>query len=154
MRHAALLSCALLLTACNDTAPPASDAGATPPPTDTAATPPPPADEPMPTPSIPIAKMPVFVNIPWRADVGSGVEIGTVYTFQADGTLQVDSPNGTPLRGAWRMVDDALTMTEEGMDYATDIVSQDADHLHLRSHNPGGAVELMLVRDAAAPPAP
>jgi type IV pilus biogenesis protein CpaD/CtpE len=147
MRNATLLGCALLLSACNsNTAPSATDTA--PPATETAS--PAPVAEPMPTPSIPIAKMPVFVNTPWRADVGSGVEVGTVYTFQADGTLLIASPHGTPARGTWRMLDDALTMTEEGIDYATDIVAQDADHLHLRSHNPGGVVELMLVRDAPA----
>jgi hypothetical protein len=42
-------------------------------------------------------------------------------------------------------------MTEEGIAYPTDIVAQDAGHLTLRSHNPGGVVEIALV---AAPDVP
>jgi hypothetical protein len=130
MRLPATLACLLLLSACsNEAAPPADTTTATPPP----------------------ATTPAFTDIAWRADTGSGVEIGTTYTFKPDGTLIVDSPNGTPMTGAWRQVDGQLTMTEEGIDYPTDVLAQDADHLHLRSNNPGGAVELLLVRDTAAP---
>jgi hypothetical protein len=48
-------------------------------------------------------------------------------------------------------VDGALTMTEEGVTYPTDILAMDAGHLNLRSHNPGGAVDIVLV--AAPEPA-
>jgi hypothetical protein len=96
--------------------------------------------------------LPTFVDIPWRAETGSGVGIGTRYTFQHDGTLLVEAPGGTPARGAWRQDAQGLTMTEEGIDYPTDVIAQDADHLTLRSHNPGGSVELILVRDETAAP--
>jgi hypothetical protein len=143
MRLPATLACLLLLSACsNEAAPPADTTTATPPP----ATTPAPESTPPPAPA-----PPAFTDIAWRADTGSGVEIGTTYTFKPDGTLIVDSPNGTPMTGAWRQVDGQLTMTEEGIDYPTDVLAQDADHLHLRSNNPGGAVELLLVRDTAAP---
>jgi hypothetical protein len=140
MRLTALLFAVLLLSACSrDATPPAA---ATPPPATT------PAPEPAPIPTLPspVTRAPTFVGA-WRADSGSGVEAGTRYFFDADGTLRIESPNGTPMVGAWRFVDGALTMTEEGIDYPTDIVAQDPAHLHLRSHNPGGVVELVLVRE-------
>jgi hypothetical protein len=148
MRLPATVLCLLLLSACDrDAAPAAVDAAAPP-----AATPSP---EPLPPPPLlpsPQLVAPAFVNTRWRADTGSGVAVGTLYTFNGDGTLLIEAPGGTPAIGAWRFVDGALTMTEEGIDYATDIVSQDAEHVHLRSHNPGGVVELLLVRDTPATP--
>ena len=138
MRLPVVLVCLCALSACHRQAPPPVAEAAAPPPATPASAPPPVLPS-------PIARMPTFVG-PWRAIEGSGVEVGTRYTFQPDGTLLVEAPHGTPSRGAWRFVDGALTMTEEGVDYPTDIVVSDAGHLHLRSHNPGGVVELVLVR--------
>jgi hypothetical protein len=42
-------------------------------------------------------------------------------------------------------------MTEEGITYPSDIVSLDASHFTIRSHNPGGVVEIAMV---AAPGLP
>ncbi|MGH8677809.1 MAG: hypothetical protein ACREUQ_05590 [Burkholderiales bacterium] len=150
MRLPATLICLLLLSACGrDANAPIVDKG------DVASQP---AEIPMgppPPPVMPPPDMaPAFVDVVWRADTGSGVVIGTRYTFQSGGTLLVDSPGGTPASGAWRHADGALTLIEEGIEYPTDIVAQDAEHLHLRSHNPGGVVELVLVRDTAGPPTP
>ena len=143
MRLPATLVCLALLAACGrDAAPPA---------TDTAQATPPAAAEPAPLPSTPIAVAPAFLGTTWRADTGSGVEAGTRYTFMQDGSLLVVQPSGTPMQGSWRMVDGGLVMTEEGIDYPTEVVLHDAEHLHLRSHNPGGVVELVLVRDVPAP---
>jgi hypothetical protein len=132
----------VLLAACQPSAPPADAADSA----DSAAASPSPDAAPPPPAAPPVDTAPAFVDAVWRAEDGSGVETGTTYEFRRDGTLVVSSPHGTPLQGAWRLVDGALTMTEDGVDYATDVVAQDADHLHLRSHNPGGAVELVLVR--------
>jgi hypothetical protein len=88
----------------------------------------------------------------WRVERRSdGGEIGATYAFLADGTLVVDSPNGTPTAGAWQVRDGALSMTEEGVSYPTDLIVRDASHVTLRSRNPGGVVELALV---AAPDVP
>lgn len=95
---------------------------------------------------------PAFVGTPWRAGAGTGVEAGSTYTFERDGTLRMTSPHGTPSLGQWRYENGTLTMVEEGIAYPTDIVSQDATHLVLRSHNPGGAVEIALARHATAQP--
>ena len=141
MRLTATLFAVLLLSACGrDASPPAATAA--PPPASTPA----PVPAPVPTLPSPETRAPAFVGA-WRADTGSGVEVGTRYVFEGDGTLRIEAPGGTPMVGAWRFVDGALTMTEEGIDYATDIVEQDAGRLHLRSRNPGGVVELVLVRE-------
>jgi hypothetical protein len=60
------------------------------------------------------------------------------------------------MRGRWSIIGGQLTMTEEGVTYPTDIVALDATHLTLRSHNPGGSVDIVLVAASgrAAPPAP
>lgn len=90
---------------------------------------------------------PAFVDKAWRVGASSTLQPGTTYTFLGDGTLVIDAPGGTPMTGSWRQVDGQLTMVEEGIAYPTDIVSSDAGHLVLRSHNPGGSVLIPL--DAA-----
>jgi hypothetical protein len=147
MRTTATLACLLLLSACGrDASAPVAET--TPPAATPASSPEPPPPPVLPS---PVTSMPIFVGAPWHAVDGSGVATGTRYTFGPDGTLLIEAPGGTPSTGAWKVVDGALTMTEEGIDYATDIVEQDAGHLHLRSHNPAGVVELLLERDAPAP---
>ena len=88
----------------------------------------------------------------WRVERRSdGGEIGSTYAFLADGTLVVDSPNGTPMTGSWTAEAGALSLTEEGIAHPTDLVVRDADHVTLRSHNPGGVVEIALVREQGVP---
>jgi hypothetical protein len=92
-----------------------------------------------------------FADKVWRVEHGGDVEAGTAYAFLHDGTLLVDAPHGRPSRGQWRYDVGKLTMVEDGVAYPTDVVSQDATHLVLRSHNPGGSVDIMLALDANAP---
>lgn len=89
----------------------------------------------------------------WRVQDSTAVAPGTTYAFLDDGTLVIDSPHGTPLHGRWSYRDDALTLTEEGIDYPTDILELTRERLRLRSHNPGEPVELTLV-PAPQPPLP
>ena len=107
-------------------------------------------------PSAPVATAPAFVDKVWRVEKSSAVEAGTIYAFLADGTLVIDAPNGTPLYGSWNYDNDKLTMTEEGATYPTDILKLDASTFQIRSNNPGGAVEITLVRvlDMPLPKAP
>ena len=93
---------------------------------------------------------PAFVDTVWRVQPGSGVEAGTTYTFLRDGTLRIEAPHGTPAQGQWRYADGKLTMIEEGIAYPIDIVSLDATRFVLRSHNPGGAVDIAMRADAGA----
>lgn len=95
--------------------------------------------------------IPAFVDKVWRVGPDSGVEAGTTYAFLRDGTLVIDAPHGTPSKGRWRYAGGRFTMIEEGLAYATDIVSLDAMHFVIRSHNPGGAVEIAMVADQDAP---
>lgn len=92
--------------------------------------------------------VPAFVDKVWRVGPDSGVEAGTTYAFRRDGALVIESPHGTPGRGRWRYDGGKLTMIEEGIAYPTDIVSLDATHFVIRSHNPGGSVEIAMVAEA------
>ena len=149
MRKLILLGTFTLLAACNANPPPSAPAEpATPPPQATPATPAPtppsdttPADN----------TTPAFVDKVWRVEAGGTVEAGSTYAFLSGGTLVIDAPHGTPMTGAWAYADGKLTMTEEGMTYPTDIGLLDAGHFTIRSHNPGGMVEIAMV---AAPGLP
>jgi hypothetical protein len=150
MRKLILLGTITLLAACNANPPPAAPAEP--------ATPSPQAPTPPPSPTLPSDTTPpadnttpAFVGKVWRVEAGGTVEAGTTYAFLDGGTLVVDAPHGTPMTGSWAYVDGKLTMTEEGITYPTDIVSLDATHFTIRSHNPGGVVEIAMV---AAPDVP
>jgi hypothetical protein len=160
MRKLILLATITLLAACNANPPPGASAEpttpspqASTPPTETPATPAPtppsgttpPADH----------TTPAFVDKVWRVEAGGTVEVGSTYAFLSGGTLVIDAPHGTPMTGRWAYVDGKLSMTEEGITYPTDIVSLDASHFTIRSHNPGGVVEIAMVAapDVPLPPA-
>ena len=150
MRKLILLGTITLLAACNANPPPSAPAEpATPPPQETPVTPAPatPSDTTPPANST----TPAFVDKVWRVEAGGTVEAGSTYTFLDGGTLVIDAPHGTPMTGAWAYADGKLTMTEEGITYPSDIVSLDASHFTIRSHNPGGVVEIAMV---AAPGLP
>lgn len=107
-------------------------------------------DQPMPadaaTPGAPAPTPAAFTDKVWKVKSSGAVETDTVYAFLSDGTLVIDSPNGTPMHGKWSFADGKLTMVEEGVSYPTDILKLDADELQLRSHNPGAPVDIVLVR--------
>ena len=90
------------------------------------------------------APMPAFVDIPWKVSDAAGGQVGTVYTFARDGTFTIDAPGGTPSTGRWTYTGGKLTMTEDGVAYPTDIVSLDDTRFVIRSHNPGGAVDIAM----------
>lgn len=154
-----LLSLALFgLAACQAEAPPAAapdvEAGATPAttPTPTPEAAPPAADAGEGAAVAASDPAAALAGKVWRVERRSdGGEVGATYAFLADGTLVVDSPNGTPATGSWAVDGGALSLTEEGVTYPTDLVVRDADHLTLRSHNPGGVVEIALVRAPDVP---
>ena len=102
------------------------------------------------------AAKPEFAGKVWRVHSSTAGEPGSTYAFLADGTLVIDSPHGTPMYGAWSYDDGKLVMTEEGVAYPTDIVALDAGSFQIRSHNPGGVVDITLVPapDAPLPSAP
>ena len=103
------------------------------------------------SPAAPDVTPAAFVDKVWRVKSSSAVEPDTVYAFLSDGTLVIDSPNGTPMHGQWRFEAGKLTMVEEGQSYPTDILRLDASELHLRSHNPGTPVDIVLTLAPDAP---
>lgn len=144
------LAAALATVACQKPAPPTEpqspvEAQAT---ADTAKQPAMSTDQPTPIvePAAPSApSTAAFVDRSWKVKESSAGEPGTVYAFLADGTLIVDSPNGTPMGGRWSFDNGALTMVEEGVAYPTDILHLDAGEFRLRSNNPGEPVLITLV---------
>jgi hypothetical protein len=99
---------------------------------------------PPPAPTPPAAPV-TFVNRVWEVAESSAVAPGHLYIFLSEGTLVVASPTGTPSLGRWSRTGEGLTMIEDGISYATDIVALSADEFRIRSHNPGTAVDIRLV---------
>ena len=88
----------------------------------------------------------------WRVTQRSDESpVGATYAFLADGRLVISDPNSTPMTGSWTVKDGMLSMIEEGVTYPTDLVVTDADHVRLRSHNPGGVLDLNLERATDVP---
>ncbi|MBU8975785.1 MULTISPECIES: hypothetical protein [unclassified Lysobacter] len=138
-----------MLVACQPSSPPAQEPAAPAAPQVTADTSQQPArstdqpatDAPTVAPAISPA---AFADKVWKVKSSGSVEPDTVYAFLGDGTLVIDSPNATPMHGKWSFESGKLTMVEEGIAYPTDILKLDANELHLRSHNPGQPVDIVL----------
>ena len=152
---------ALALSACQPATPPPPEGGpsaappeaasAVPAGVDTGAGAPPeaPADAPA---DASMADAPPFAGKTWRVVESEGVQPGTTYAFVDDGTLVIDSGAGNPPgHGKWRWEGGKLTIEEDGVAYPTDVLRADAGHLELRSHNPGGTLDIKLERMPDAP---
>lgn len=99
----------------------------------------------------PVSVKPGFVNKVWEVSVSTGVAPGTLYAFLSDGTLVITSPNTKAAFGAWTYNNGALTMTEESQEYKVNILNLSHEELRLKSNNPGGSVEILLVPARVAP---
>jgi hypothetical protein len=86
-----------------------------------------------------------FIDKVWRVSESSAVAIGTLYVFLSDGTLVITSEHSKPALGRWKHAGAGLIMVEESIEYKVDILRLTAGQFHIRSHNPGGAVEIRLV---------
>lgn len=97
---------------------------------------------------------PGFINKVWEVNLSTGVAPGMLYAFLSDGTLVITSPDSKAAFGAWTYKNGKLTMMEGSQAYETDILTLSHDELRLRSHNPGGNIEIVLVpaRVASLPP--
>lgn len=156
MRKLMLVASIVVLSACkpapSTTEPATQPAPAAPSPAVTE-----PTGSPAPAPSSDVAQAakPDFAGKVWRVQSSTAGEPGSTYAFLSDGTLVIDSPHGTPMYGKWSYDGGKLVMTEEGVAYPTDIVALDAGTFQIRSHNPGGVVDITLVPAPDAPlPAP
>ena len=97
---------------------------------------------------------PTFVNKVWRVSESSAVAPGTLYVFLSEGTLLITSQHRKPALGSWKQEGGLLTMVEESLAYKVDILNLTDDEFRIRSHNPGGSVEIRLVpadRDGTTP---
>lgn len=153
MRKLMLVASIVVLSACKpatSTTEPAAQS--------TPTVPSPAAISPAPAPASDVAETakPDFAGKVWRVQSSTAGEPGSTYAFLVDGTLVIDSPHGTPMYGKWSYDDGKLVMMEEGAVYPTDIVALDAGTFRIRSHNPGGVVDITLVPapDAPLPTAP
>ena len=154
MKTMLLLGAAVLLSACNPSPPAApADTTATAASEAPAIAAPAPAPTPAPAPATPAAAFSKadFADKVWKVSAASGAQVGSTYVFLADGTLVVDSDNSTPMYGSWAYDGGKLTMTEEGQAYPTDILQLDASTFQIRSHNPGGFVDMTLVPAPGVP---
>lgn len=139
------------LTACNAPtpaqAPATADAAAEAAPPVDAADAPPPMQDPTAAPATaPASDAPAFVGTVWKVVKSDGVQAGTTYTFNADGSLVIASaPGNPPGEGKWTYADGKLAIEEEGVSYPTDILRLDAAHFDIRSHNPGGTLDIQMV---------
>lgn len=86
-----------------------------------------------------------FVNRVWMAADSTGVQPGQLYVFLSDGTMVITSPQGTPTLGFWSRDSLGLVLVEEGIPYAADIVELTEGEFRIRSHNPGGELEIRLI---------
>ena len=100
------------------------------------------------------AGKPGFVNKVWEVSLSTGVTPGMLYVFLSDGTLVMTSKNSKPAFGAWTYKSGALTMIEESQEYKVDILGLSNNEFRIRSHNPGGSVEIAMVPAKSAPLAP
>ena len=95
---------------------------------------------------------PSFINKVWRVSESSAVAPGTLYVFLADGTLLITSEHSKPALGTWTHAGGVLTMVEESIPYKVDILNSSAGEFRIRSHNPGGSVEIRMVPADDVPP--
>ncbi len=93
-----------------------------------------------------------FINTVWRVSESSAVAPGTLYVFLSDGTLLITSEHSKPALGTWQHAGGVLTMVEESIPYKVDILNVSAAEFRIRSHNPGGAVEIRMVPADDVPP--
>jgi len=94
-----------------------------------------------------------FVNRVWKVAESAQVEPGQLYVFLSESTLVMASPHGTPAFGSWSYDGTHLRMIEESIPYDVDIVSLTANEFRIKSHNPGGIVEMRLVPAEESAPA-
>jgi hypothetical protein len=93
------------------------------------------------------ASRPGFVNKVWRVSESAAVARGTLYVFLSEGTLLITSEHSKPALGRWAYAGGVLTMVEESIAYKVDILNLSDREFHIRSNNPGGAVEIRMVAE-------
>jgi heat shock protein HslJ/uncharacterized membrane protein len=85
-----------------------------------------------------------FVSKVWQVADSEQVAVGSLRVFLPDGTLVMTSPQSTPAFGTWRIEGGRLTITEEGLDYPTDILALSEYAFRIRMNSPGEPVEILF----------
>lgn len=85
-----------------------------------------------------------FVSKVWQVAESDHVAIGSLRVFLPDGTLVMTSPQSSPAFGTWRLDGGRLTITEEGLDYPTDILALSDYAFRIRMNSPGEPVEILF----------
>lgn len=91
------------------------------------------------------AGRPTFINRVWQGADSTGTPRGDLYAFLGEGTLVVASAKGTPALGRWSGTTDSLTMVEQGVSHVVEVLGLTPTSFRIRSHHPGGTVDLLLV---------
>ena len=89
-----------------------------------------------------LAETPPFVNKVWVVAESRQVAPGELRVFLSEGTLVMVSRHGKPAFGSWSWSNERLTITEEGVKYAVDVLELDEDTFRIRIHSPGEPVEI------------
>lgn len=96
-----------------------------------------------------------FADTVWKVTESKQVSAGDLRIFLSDGTLVMASDHAKPALGRWSIAAGKLTITEDGIDYPTDILESTADTLRIRMLSPGEPVEMRLTRaEGGAPVTP
>lgn len=88
-----------------------------------------------------------FVNKVWVVAESPQVATGDLRVFLADGTMVMASSHATPALGSWSYLDGRLTLTEDSIGYAADILELTPNVFRIRIRSPG---EPVLIRFAPA----
>lgn len=86
-----------------------------------------------------------FVDRVWRIVGPAEAEHGALRVFLSEGTLVSASSNSRPALGSWTRMGEAMTITEEGIDYPVEILHLSDCEFHIRIDGPGDPVEIELV---------
>jgi hypothetical protein len=85
-----------------------------------------------------------FINKVWVVTDSKQVAPGELRVFLSDGTLLMASAHGTPALGTWHYRDGRLTITEEGLKYAVDILELNERKFHIRIHGSGEPIDIVF----------
>jgi hypothetical protein len=112
-------------------------------------------------PNGPVEVVPSFVNRVWRVTAATNIPPGSLYAFLSDGTLVVTSPTTKAALGMWTFKNNVLTLVQEGVPLAADIVKLDSMELQIKMRPPAEPFEVafrlaedpMPEKQETAPPA-
>jgi hypothetical protein len=91
------------------------------------------------------AVAPSFVNKVWVVAESPQVASGDLRVFLSEGTMVMASTHGTPALGSWSYHDGQLTITEDSIGYAADVLELTPTVFRIRIRSPGEPILLTFV---------